>query len=253
MKKIKCLVDHQQTLVTDGMFLQELSPTIRNQIKHDYSGAKPESFICGNHLLKYRLRQVNRMLRSDSKRNRKINRKLTRALNNNSYRITNVNQVLKQQLTFGQKVSDAVARFGGSWGFIFAFVGFLLLWMIINGLELFGIHFDPYPYILLNLALSCVSAIQAPIIMMSQNRSADHDRLGASNDYHVNLKSEHELRILHAKLDHLNQDQLPHNLEVQKLQLEVLGEIRTEVAELQFENDDLRRKLVSARPKTGRK
>lgn len=112
--------------------------------------------------------------------------------------------------------------------------------MTVNGLELFGIHFDPYPYILLNLALSCIAAIQAPFIMMSQNRSADHDRLSAENDYHVNIKSEHELRILHAKLDHLNQDQLPHNLEVQRLQLQILGEVHAELMDLRRQNNILR-------------
>ena len=229
---VKCLVDGRKYHVIDGMFMKELKPSVRYQIKHDYPYAKPASFICSRHLLYYRINQVDRMMKSDTKRNRKINRKLTRALKNDDYAITDVNQALKQRLTFGQKVSDAVAHFGGSWGFIFVFVGFLLAWMIINGMALFGIHFDPYPYILLNLALSCISAIQAPIIMMSQNRSADHDRLSAENDYHVNLKSEHELRILHAKLDHLNQDQFPHNLEVQKLQLQVLGEVRTELIEL---------------------
>ena len=240
---LKCLVDGKKYRVIDGMFLKELEPAVKNQIKSDYHHAKSTSFICRNHLLRYRLDEVNRMLASDTKRNRKINRKLTRALNSDNYAITDVNQALQKRETFGQRVSDGVAHFGGSWGFIFVFVGFLLIWMIVNGLALFGIHFDPYPYILLNLALSCISAIQAPIIMMSQNRSADHDRLSAENDYHVNLKSEHELRILHAKLDHLNQDQLPHNLEVQKLQLQILGEVRAELTDLRTENRNLRRQL----------
>ncbi len=151
-----------------------------------------------------------------------------------------MNVALSKTLTFGQRVSDAVARFGGSWSFIFIFVGVLLGWMIINGLSLFGLHFDPYPFILLNLALSCIAAIQAPIIMMSQNRSADRDRLDAENDFHVNLKSEHELRILHAKLDHLTQNQLPHDLEIEKLQLQILGEVRTELTNLRNENAKLR-------------
>ena len=246
---VKCLVDGKKYRMTDGMFLNELKPEIRNQIKHDYHYAKVNDFICGGHLMQYRMREVNRMLSSDTKRNRKINRKLTRAMNNDNYAITNVNQALQKRETFGQRVSDGVAHFGGSWGFIFVFISFLLIWMIVNGLALFGVHFDPYPYILLNLALSCISAIQAPIIMMSQNRSADHDRLSAENDYHVNLKSEHELRILHAKLDHLNQDQLPHNLEVQKLQLQILGEVRSEMTDLRRDNNRLKNQL---RRKRGR-
>jgi uncharacterized membrane protein len=110
--------------------------------------------------------------------------------------------------------------------------------MCVNGAGLFGIRFDPFPFILLNLALSCIAAIQAPIIMMSQNRAADRDRMNSENDYHVNLKSEHELRILHAKLDNLTQNQLPHTLEIQKLEIEILGQIRNELDELHRNHPD---------------
>lgn len=236
-----CLVDRRRIKIENGIYLKELSLQLQNKIRADYKQANANSFICDHHLLKYRIDEVNRMINSDSKRNAKINRKLTRALTNDNYAITDVNDALNQSETFGQKVSDGVAHFGGSWGFIICFISFLVIWMIINVLHLFGLHFDPYPFILLNLALSCISAIQAPIIMMSQNRSADHDRLSAENDYHVNLKSEHELRILHAKLDHLNQDQLPHNLEVQKIELQILGEIRIEMDQLEAESDDLKK------------
>ncbi|MCK8606699.1 DUF1003 domain-containing protein [Apilactobacillus ozensis] len=239
-KAVKCLVDDAVFMEDEGLFLSDLHPSIVNLIKHDYPKAKINSFICSHHLLKYRMARVDSMINADLKQSQKINRKLTKALQNDDYEITDVNVALSKTLTFGQRVSDAVARFGGSWSFIFIFVGVLLGWMIINGLSLFGLHFDPYPFILLNLALSCIAAIQAPIIMMSQNRSADRDRLDAENDFHVNLKSEHELRILHAKLDHLTQNQLPHDLEIEKLQLQILGEVRTELTNLRNENAKLR-------------
>lgn len=242
-KEIKCLVDDGRFTADEGCYLRELPQPMSNAIKQDYPQAKVTSFICAHHLLKYRVSRVDSLINADLKQSQKINRKLTRALQSDNYEIKDVNQALQQSLTFGQKVSDGVARFGGSWTFIFIFVMILITWMVINGLAIFGIHFDPYPYILLNLFLSCFSAIQAPIIMMSQNRSAERDRLDSENDFHVNLKSEHELRILHAKLDHLTQNQLPHDLEVEKLQLQILGEVRTELAKLREENVALKEKL----------
>ena len=108
----------------------------------------------------------------------------------------------------------------------------MIIWILINSLSLFGIKFDPFPFILLNLFLSMIAAIQAPLIMMSQNRSAAHDRVEAKNDYHVNLKSEEEIRYIHSKLDHLIQQDQPNNMEIQKLQLEMLASIEYELSEL---------------------
>lgn len=230
--KMTCLVDGEVYDLSEGLFLSDLSTSIRQRIKRDYPKAKVTDFICGHHLLTYRLADVDAMISSDLKQSQKINRKLTRALQSDDYEVTDVNETLSKSLTLGERVADNVARFGGSWGFIGIFVFVLIAWMVVNSLQLFGIHFDPFPYILLNLCLSCISAIQAPIIMMSQNRSADRDRMDAENDFHVNLKSEHELRILHAKLDHLSQNQMPHTLEIEKLQIEILSEIRSELAEL---------------------
>lgn len=224
-----CLVDHRRHMVLDGRFLKDLEPATRNLIKGEYSSAKVTDFICDHDLLKYQLMRVDGMVNSDVKQTRKINRRLTKAMQSDDYDIIDVNDNLEKTLTFGQRVSDAVARFGGSWGFIGIFTLVLVAWMILNGAQLFGIHFDPFPFILLNLGLSCIAAIQAPIIMMSQNRAADRDRMNSENDYHVNLKSEHELRILHAKLDNLTQNQLPHTLEIQKLEIEILGQIRNEL------------------------
>ncbi|HEV7319147.1 MAG TPA: DUF1003 domain-containing protein [Ensifer sp.] len=104
-------------------------------------------------------------------------------------------------LTFGDRLADNIARIGGSWGFIIGFCGFLVLWVLINSVLLFTGAFDPYPYIFLNLILSMLAALQAPVIMMSQNRQAERDRFAASKDYEVNLKSEVELIALHHKVD----------------------------------------------------
>ncbi|MBW1605296.1 DUF1003 domain-containing protein [Lactobacillus sp. Sy-1] len=238
-KLATCIVDDRSYPIEAGMFLYELEKPLYNQIKNEHHSATPKSFICDHHLLDYRIGRIDQMIHSDDLHNQRINRRLTKALQDDNYEVTDVNKILRDTQTFGERVSDAVARFGGSWTFILIFVAILVVWMFLNVTHLFGVKFDPYPFILLNLFLSCIAAIQAPIIMMSQNRSADRDRMDAENDFHVNLKSEHELRILHAKLDHLNQSQLPHALEVSRLQLEMLGEIRAEIERLRQEHERL--------------
>lgn len=227
-----CLVDGREHAVIDGMFLRDLNAKLRGHIRSDYPQANNQSFICRDDLLKYRLDNVDRMISSDLKQTKRMNVKLTKRLNDSAYQIVDVNDSLEKSLTTGERVSDAVARFGGSWTFIFIFAGILLVWMIVNGLHLFGVNFDAYPFILLNLFLSTVAALQAPIIMMSQNRSADRDRMDAENDYHVTLLSEEEIRLLHSKTDHLIQNEWPHLLEIQKTQMEMLAELHQEVAEL---------------------
>jgi len=119
----------------------------------------------------------------------------------------NPNDTYEERMTFGERLADAVARLGGSWRFIIAFGVFLLVWVVVN--VWLAIHpFDPYPFIFLNLVLSMLAAIQAPIIMMAQNRQAQHDRIDAGHDYEVNLKAEIEIMALHDKLDQLRNDQL---------------------------------------------
>ncbi len=126
------------------------------------------------------------------------------------------------QLTFGERVADRVASLGGSWTFILVFLGLLGFWMAFNTLVLRHSAFDPYPYILLNLLLSCLAALQAPVIMMSQNRQAETDRLQARNDYEVNVKAELEILQVHEKLNELRESDWVALVELQQMQLELL-------------------------------
>ncbi len=130
-----------------------------------------------------RLRSTNELLRSQVTRN--------------------VNEEVEEQLTFGQRIADKVATFGGSWTFILTFGAIMFVWVVLNTSALFRSHFDPYPYILLNLVLSMLAAMQAPIIMMSQNRQSTKDRIQSDMDYQVNLKAELEVAHLHHKLDRM--------------------------------------------------
>ena len=140
---------------------------------------------------------------------------------------TQVDERYESGLTFGQRLSDRIAQFGGSWRFIILFGTILFAWVLINSIALFFKPFDPYPYIFLNLILSCLAAIQAPIIMMSQNRQEEKDRLRIMHDYQVNLKAELEIRQLHQKLDHLLSNQWERLVEIQEVQMELLTEMRS--------------------------
>ena len=139
----------------------------------------------------------------------------------------NVSQEFDAQTTFGQRAADGVASFGGSWTFVGLFAAVMLLWVGLNAFLLMnrGATFDPYPYILLNLFLSMLAAIQAPIILMSQNRHSEKDRMDAEHDYEVNLKAELEIMLLHEKLDQLREHQWGELLEIQKEQLKLLASL----------------------------
>ncbi|AXB57215.1 DUF1003 domain-containing protein [Flavobacterium fluviale] len=129
----------------------------------------------------------------------------------------------------GQRVADRVADFGGSWTFIISFVVFIAIWIGSNVYILSNKGFDPYPFILLNLILSCVAALQAPVIMMSQNRQEEKDRNRAKKDYMINLKSELEIRMIHDKIDHLIMHQQQELIEIQKVQIEMMNDILDQI------------------------
>jgi uncharacterized membrane protein len=134
----------------------------------------------------------------------------------------NVNEAFEDQRHFGERVADRVATFVGSWAFIISFFLFLIFWMAVN-VWLLSRSFDPYPFILLNLLLSTLAAVQAPLIMMSQNRQEQKDRLRSEYDYKINLKAELEIRQLHEKVDFLLQRQWQRLLEIQEIQLEMMS------------------------------
>ncbi len=134
-----------------------------------------------------------------------------------------------ETLTHGQKISDKVARFGGSWRFIILFGVVLTLWIIFNVAVISKFMFDPYPFILMNLILSCIAALQAPIIMMSQNRKEEKDRMRSENDYLINLKAEMQIRSLHQKMDLLLEEQIKTLFNSQEKQFSLLNEINSKL------------------------
>jgi uncharacterized membrane protein len=137
----------------------------------------------------------------------------------------NIDEQFQREITFGQRAADAVARVGGSWTFVLSFLAFLVAWMAFSTIILREHAFDPYPYILLNLVLSCLAALQAPIIMMSQNRTSERDRVESTHDYETDLKAEIEIASLHDKIDHLLHVQWERMVELQEMQMDLLTEI----------------------------
>jgi uncharacterized membrane protein len=148
-----------------------------------------------------------------------------KSINEETLIINNLTHPPTEKLSPGQIISDKVASFGGSWAFIISFFIVLIIWIVFNSIVLKNYIFDPYPFILMNLILSCIAALQAPIIMMSQNRQEEKDRKRSENDYLINLKSELEIRALHDKIDLLLEDQIKILFDSQAKQLEILKKI----------------------------
>ena len=154
-------------------------------------------------------------------------KKVARHLSGRMHISRNIADDSSETMTFGQRLADRVASFGGSWTFISIFAGVLIAWIILNSIILLSLDasFDPFPYILLNLVLSMLAAIQAPIILMSQNRHADKDRKSAEHDYEVNLKAELEIMTLHEKIDTLREKQWTELMAVQQEQLALIAQL----------------------------
>lgn len=153
-------------------------------------------------------RNVKSVLKEDALFLNKLNKIVQETIREEDLIINNLLHPAQDMLTPGQRISDKVARFGGSWKFIILFWIVLALWIIYNVTASGGKEFDPYPFILMNLILSCIAALQAPIIMMSQNRQEEKDRKRSENDYLINLKAEIGIRSLHQKMDLLIEEQL---------------------------------------------
>jgi uncharacterized membrane protein len=151
------------------------------------------------------------------------------AIKNNSILSENIQDDKDEALTFGQRMADHIAEFGGSWTFIIVFFSFILVWILINLYVLTTKPFDPFPFILLNLILSCLASIQAPIIMMSQNRQEQKDRIRGEHDYKINLKAELEIKLLSEKIDHLLVHQNRKLLEIQEVQTDYLEDLMKEI------------------------
>ncbi len=196
---------------------------ILNIIKEEHPDFDSNQFIADSELNVYREKYISKFLQTEVEELSVLHKNVIKSLSNKSF----VNKVEDKvdNRTYGQVIADKVAAFGGSWTFIIAFFVFIAIWIGSNVFLLLNKGFDPYPFILLNLILSCIAALQAPVIMMSQNRQEEKDRERAKKDYMINLKSELEIRMLDEKLDHLIMHQQQELIEIQKVQIEMMNDI----------------------------
>jgi len=202
-----------------------IRPALREAIRHDHPAWSDADVICRDDLDRYRAEYVRDLLEEDRGDLDRLESQVVQAFRTEDLVSENINEAFDQERRPGQRLADSIAAFGGSWAFILGFLAVLAIWIAINGSQILRHPFDPYPFILLNLVLSCLAAIQAPVILMSQNRQASKDRMHAENDFRTNLKAELEVRMLHEKLDHLLQHAWQRLLEIQQLQLDLMQEL----------------------------
>ncbi|MCO5232098.1 MAG: DUF1003 domain-containing protein [Chitinophagales bacterium] len=198
-------------------------------IKNEFPDFSEEDYITISELNYYRRHFLTYLIEQEKGEIAEIDKDVLNAIRGNAILSENIQDEIEKELTLGQKVADSVAAFGGSWTFIIFFFLFILMWMFINIWIISKKPFDPYPFILLNLILSCLAAIQAPIIMMSQNRQEQKDRLRAEHDYKINLKAELEIKLLSEKIDHLLAHQNKKLLEIQEVQTDYLEDLMNEL------------------------
>jgi uncharacterized membrane protein len=202
-----------------------VSDSISREILRDYPDWMPIGFVCRVDLNNYRSRYVHSLLQSERGDVTALEAEIVNSLRDHDILSKHVEATFDQQWSWGERLADKIAAFGGSWTFLILFGVFLVIWVLINSVVLLVRPFDPFPFILLNLILSCLAAIQAPIILMSQNRQEAKDRLRSQHDYQVNLKAELEIRHLHEKIDHLLRHQWERLAQIQEVQLDLLSEL----------------------------
>ncbi|TFH64293.1 MAG: DUF1003 domain-containing protein [Candidatus Zixiibacteriota bacterium] len=223
--KFECPICHETKPMSDGRPAELVSGPVGDVIREEHSDWGPGHIICQSCLRKFRTSYLEKAIEEQRGELTSVEQSVLASLTEQEMLARNINPEFDQILTPGQRLADRVATFGGSWRFITIFGGVLVVWIIVNSLFLISRPFDPYPFILLNLVLSCLAAIQAPVIMMSQNRQESKDRLRAEHDYQVNLKAEIEIRQLHVKMDQLMNHSWQRLLEIQRVQIDLMEEL----------------------------
>ncbi|HET7849153.1 MAG TPA: DUF1003 domain-containing protein [Pseudolabrys sp.] len=222
--RFPCVICGKEKPARDVSRLDVVRPSLLDRIRADHPDLPAEGFICLHDLDRFRSRYVTELLGEERGELTKLEQEVVQSLADHETLAENIEAEFSVQRTFGERLSDHLASFGGSWTFIMIFAGVLIVWMAFNAIVAARAQFDPFPFILLNLVLSCLAAVQAPIIMMSQKRQEAKDRLRSENDYRVNLKAELEIRHLHEKIDHILTRQWERLAEIQQIQLEALQE-----------------------------
>lgn len=226
---MQSFISHQEIPAGEAISGREIRAGIFTLLQKDYPAFSADDVISLDELNRYRRLYLTSLIVQEKGEIAAIDRDVMDAIKNNSILSENIQEDIEAQTTFGQRLADKIATFGGSWTFILSFFGFIVVWILINVWVLIQKPFDPYPFILLNLILSCLASLQAPIIMMSQNRQEEKDRQRSEHDYQINLKAELEIKLLSEKIDHLLVQQNKKLLEIQEIQTDYLEDLMKEI------------------------
>ncbi len=225
--KYQCIVCKKNYSENEAVPAPLVREDISKLIKKDFAEWSENCYICNNDLLLYKNRHLQELIKDENGDVSELDKEVLHSLEKHELISENIEEEIEDDRTIGEKMADKIADFGGSWTFLISFFLFLFIWILFNSYLLFSRNtiFDPYPFILLNLILSCIAAIQAPIIMMSQNRQSAKDRIRSEHDYQVNLKAEIEIRHLHDKLDHFLSKQWERLVELEEMQIDQLTQL----------------------------
>jgi uncharacterized membrane protein len=225
MKTFHSDISNKEFPISERVSAKTIRHSIMNLILKDSPQFSHESYLSLSELNFYRNKYVSDYLVKEIGELSELEKTVLNSVTGNTTLSDKLDSEMEKVLTIGQRIADKVATFGGSWTFIISFGVFIFIWITVNVFWLINKGFDPYPFILLNLILSCLAALQAPVIMMSQNRQEEKDRERSKKDYMINLKSELEIRTLHEKIDHFIMDQQQELIELQKVQIEMMNDI----------------------------
>lgn len=225
MKTVKSHISKKAIPLSNAYKADDLHKPMFEYIQNEYPNFSKNSYISLDELNAYRKSYLSKLMEQEMGEIADSEKDVMGSIEHNTILSENIEEDIEEKLSLGQRMADHIASFGGSWKFIILFFVFLGAWMFINVWVLTTRPFDPFPFILLNLMLSCLASIQGPIIMMSQNRQAEKDRQRSEHDYKINLKAELEIKLLHEKMDHLMAHQNKKLLEIQQIQTDYLDEI----------------------------
>ena len=226
LKCCVCKKTFPNDLVIPGYGIQT---EIEDLIKKENPEWNDQCHICKEDFNRLRRKYILNLVTEERGKVEKIEQEVVNSIHESDLLSVNPNSSYQEITSRGDKIADKVAKFGGSWNFIIIFFAILVIWILMNTYVLIFSTFDPYPFILMNLILSCMAAVQAPIIMMSQNRQEAKDRINSENDYKINLKAEIEIRTLHEKIDHLLLEQWSRLMKIQEIQLDMLEDLSKEI------------------------
>jgi uncharacterized membrane protein len=224
-KRIVCELSNKTVPENQSVKISSIRDSLLEMIKKEKPTINLNGSISLNELNRLRTELIKNILQEDRGALNALDNQVIKSIIQNDVISKSIDTENDVERTFGQRLADKIAEFGGSWKFIILFGATIFIWVTLNTIILLNKGFDPYPFILLNLILSCIAAIQAPIIMMSQNRMEEKDRKRSENDYIINLKAELEIRNLHEKIDHLIMNQMQHLNQIQEIQIDLLQEI----------------------------